>query len=412
MTGRYPHRNGTTTFKPHDPDVITLPEILAGNGYRLGLMGKTGHTLPQKHDVFDTVIDGAALQGGRNPELYESFAGRFIADSEAADRPFFLNINLHDPHRPFAGSPPETGFEERVQALVRRVVQGAGLADDIPGLAYWGHPSVSARHDEADVYIPGFLPDLPEIRAELATYQTSVKRADETVGRIFDLLDRQGVRENTVFVFLTDNGIHMPFAKANLYPFSTRAALSVVWPQGGFDARVDREAFVSSIDIMPTLLDLLGIAKPPYLDGSSFLDTLTASGKRHRDGIFTQRHSFPMRAYQDGVHSYIFNEWADGETPFQAFFLDNPSANAMREAARDDPAIQRRWDLFVYRTREELYDLKRDPWCLNNLAEESSMRETLARYRDTLKSHLASSDDNLRAAYEAFVDGESLSSRA
>ena len=109
-------------------------------------------------------------------------------------RPFFLMANSHDPHRPFYGNDKAEWYDEL----------------DPPARP----PSRTFEPDE--VVIPGFLPDLPEVRLEIAEYYNSVRRCDDTVGRLLDVLDEAGVAENTLVMFLSDNGMAFPFAKTNV----------------------------------------------------------------------------------------------------------------------------------------------------------------------------------------------------
>ena len=101
----------------------------------------------------------------------------------------------------------------------------------------------SRTFDPEEVVIPEFLPDLPDVRLEIAEYYNSVRRCDDTVGRLLDVLDEAGVAENTLIMFLSDNGMAFPFAKTNCYLNSTRTPFLARWPAVIQAGRVDTEPF-------------------------------------------------------------------------------------------------------------------------------------------------------------------------
>jgi len=156
MTGRYPHNNGALGFDPIDMDVPTLQEQLNRVGYLNGIMGKEKHYQPTEKYCWDYyVTEGDLASGlgiGRDPDLYYQYALEFFNRAASQNRPFFLSANAHDPHRPFAGSQQEMN----------------AWGEDLPVFRRQILPE--------EVTVPGFLPDLPEIRLEIAEYYTSVYR--------------------------------------------------------------------------------------------------------------------------------------------------------------------------------------------------------------------------------------------
>ncbi|MDO9460358.1 MAG: sulfatase-like hydrolase/transferase, partial [Alphaproteobacteria bacterium] len=346
FTGRFPHRNGTTAFRAGDEDIAVLPELLQRAGYLTGLAGKTTHTLPNRHDTFDRIWNERDLGGGRSPDRYYQVTKAFIAEAKNQGKPFFLNLNSTDPHRPFSGSPEDKDL----------TVQMLNLASSIDP---FDTDILKARaigeriYDPSEIYLPKFLPDIPEIRDELSFYYSSVARADKMVGRVMEALAESGMDNNTLVIFLSDNGIHMPFAKANVYPFSTAASLIIRCPSIVPAREVDDKNFINTVDLMPTILDFLDMDKIDHLDGNSFKGLLVDGiARKHMQNCFTYRHEdHPMRAAHDAEFSYIYNLWSDGKTEFQKFFLNNPSADAMRRHSKDDPAIAARYNHFVYRQK-------------------------------------------------------------
>jgi N-sulfoglucosamine sulfohydrolase len=229
MTGRYPHRYGSEGFNPIARNVPTLQERLHAAGYLNGILGKVSHLLPERKYHWDFRQDFYELNCGRDPRRYYTFAKEFFDRANRARRPFFLMANSHDPHRPFALS------EEEKEASKQ---QWKGQQIDPRGV-----PDPSRVYRPEEVSTPGFLPDLPRIRTDAANYHNSVRRCDDTVGAVLRALRESGRESNTLVMFLSDNGMDFPFAKANCYLHSTRTPWIV---RGrGASGRVPPMAFIS-----------------------------------------------------------------------------------------------------------------------------------------------------------------------
>jgi N-sulfoglucosamine sulfohydrolase len=195
MTGRYPHNNGAPGFQPIADDVPLLQERLKSAGYLNGSIGKTRHLQPTERFGWDLGADADNpgegiwmhhLGNGRDMELYKSYMTNFLQLAKNKEQPFWLMLNTHDPHKPFYGD--------------------GGDEFDYP---------VSRVYTPGEIEVPGFLPDLPEVREELARYYTSVRRADDIVGAILKILEDEGFLENTMVMFISDNGSSFPISKGN-----------------------------------------------------------------------------------------------------------------------------------------------------------------------------------------------------
>ena len=249
MTGNFPQANGSIGFYPLNAAAVTLPQMLQAEGYLLGIMGKVDHLQPAAKFPWDFARSGSELGAGRDPARYYAETRAFLARAKADQRPFFLMANSHDPHRPFSGS------EGEVRQLAKWESKDArrGETEAMPVF-----PAPSRIYAPSEIAVPGFLPDLPEIRKEVAQYYSSVRRCDDTVGRILQALEDEGLQERTIIIFLSDNGIAVPFAKSNCYLASTRTPLIVSWPGRVAAGSVEREHFVSTVDLLPTILEALG----------------------------------------------------------------------------------------------------------------------------------------------------------
>jgi len=392
MTGRYPHRSGGEGFYyVRFGDVPILPDILRRRaGYRVGILGKVKHSTPHADFQWDMVQDMPELGQGRNPQAYHDYASGFIREAKAAGAPFFLMANSHDPHRPFHGNDQAKWYDPATQ--------------DPPAVI----PSRTFKPDE--VTTPGFLPDLTDVRLEVSEYYSSVRRCDDTVGRILDALVENGVEGDTLVIFISDNGMSFPFAKTNCYLNSTRTPWIMRWPGRIPSESVDRAHFVSGIHITPTMLEAAGLEPVDGIDGQSILPLFAGVDQPGRDMVFTQffqtsgRNNYPMRCVQDRRFGYIFNPWSDGETAFRNESQAGRTFRAMREAATDDPALAARVDLFLHRCTEELYDLAADHNSLVNLAGDPAHAADLERMRAALGAWMERTGD---PALEAFRNRDS-----
>lgn len=393
MTGRYPHRSGGEGFfNLRKPNVPILPALLRAHGYQVGILGKYGHSTPYADFQWDAVYDQADLGQGRNPSIYRQRAADFVSQSKSSGKPFCLMLNSHDPHRPFYGNDVAAWYQGDNAATI---------------------PSRVFAPDE--VTTPGFLTDLPEVRHEISEYYSSVRRCDDTVGETLAMLREQGLEDNTIVLFLSDNGMAFPFAKTNCYLNSTRTPWIMRWPAVIQPGAIDREHFVTGIDILPTLLDAADIDAPEGIDGQSFLPVLRGETQAGRELAFTQFHqtagknNYPMRCVQSRQFGYIFNPWSDGERVFKNESQAGRTFNAMQAAAERDPDIAARVALFLYRVTEEFYDFANDPNALNNLIDDPAYQDAINALRAELEHWMEQTAD---PALECFRHRNSPVARA
>ncbi len=385
MTGRYPHRNGAEGFQPINTSVTTLQEELHKSGYLNGILGKVKHLAPIEKFKWDMARDMGELGQGRNPKLYYKFARDFFQQAANNDRPFFLMANSHDPHRPFHGSLQEqNNFKKFLKDI----------------------PPPSRVYREEEISVPGFLPDIPDVRKEIAQYYSSARRCDDTVGAVLRALRESGLEENTLTMFLSDNGMALPFAKTNCYLHSTRTPWIARWPGKIKPGTVDNRHFISGIDFMPTVLDAAGLSQTKGMDGFSFLPALLGKRQANRDNVFTQFHQtsgrnrYPMRCIQNQRFGYIFNPWSDNERVFKNESQSGLTFKAMQAAAKTDPKIAARVKLFQYREVEEFYDFANDPDALYNLSENPKYKKELDKMRNELLNWMELTDDPALEALE------------
>lgn len=379
MTGRYPHKSGGEGFfNLRAPNVPILPELLREEGYQVGILGKIGHSTPYAEFQWDMSRNMYDLGYGRNPSLYRQHTSNFLAQAKKDNSPFFLMLNSHDPHRPFYGNDNPEWYTEH----------------DKPSAAI---PSKTFTPEE--ITPPGFLPDLPDVRLEIAEYYNSVRRCDDTIGAVLDSLREAGYEDNTLVIFLSDNGMAFPFAKTNCYLNSTRTPWIMRWPKQIQAGRVDSKHCISGIDLMPTLLEAVGIGPISDVDGQSFLPVLCGEEQDNRELTFTQFHqtankrNYPMRCVQNRRFGYIFNLWSNGVREFKNESQAGRTMNAMQAASGKDPHIEQRVDHFLYRVPEEFYDFENDPDALCNLIDDPQYTSEIQSLQNELESWMEKNSD-------------------
>ena len=395
MTGRYPHNSGALGFTKIKPDVPTLPETLQKNGFMTGILGKTEHVVPSRTKAFGYSRDRSEMDNGRSQELYGQFAAEFLGQVKKEGKPFFLMVNAHDPHRPFDNRKPA---DQRIVAEETGDKKNKGRRADYPA------PSRIYQPDE--IVIPGFLPDLPPIREEIAQYYSSVSRADDVVGRVLIELENAGFTKNTLVMLKSDHGIPVPFAKTNVWRHSTLTPWIVRWPGIVKPGIHETEHVVAGVDFAPTILDVLGLDPMTGMDGRSFLPVLKGKKQKGREFAYTHINtiasgrSYTMRSLQGKRYGLIWNGWHDGETAFKNESMSGLTWKAMAKAAENDPALARRVKHYLYRTPFEFYDYENDPDALSNLIGEDQHAKSISRYGKELNRIMKKTEDHETARYQ------------
>jgi N-sulfoglucosamine sulfohydrolase len=377
LTGLYTHTNGQYGLAhfPHNShtfaSVRSLPRLLRDAGYRTGILGKL-HVLPPAVYPFEFELTGP-FDANRNVAEMARQARKFFADS--GNKPFALVVGFGDPHR------------------IRD-----GFGNDKP---YKGVPET--RYSAKDVRLPYFLPDEPDARQELAEYYQAASRLDLGVGLILDALRETGNADNTLVLFLSDNGIPFPGAKTTLYDPGIHLPLIVSSPREKRRGHACN-AMVSWVDILPTILDWTGVKPPSPLPGRSILPILDEDDPRGWDVVYGSHvfHQitmyYPMRMIRTRQHKYILNLAHQLDFPFASDLHDSRTWQGILR--RNGKTLgQRSVDAYVHRPREELFDLEKDPDELKNGAGESSHAAVLAELRKRLRQWQEKTQDPWSVKY-------------
>ncbi|MBN8817884.1 MAG: sulfatase [Sphingomonas sp.] len=384
MTGLVPHRSGGTGFTPVNAGTPTLVTLLKEQGYYTAGIHKVDHMLPQDCFPWDF------LQQSKDRSTLVHANGFRVALEEARNgkKPFFINCNSNDPHRPFYGSP-----------------QADKVDHD-----HTGPYKVAREVGPEDVVIPPHLDDLPEIRRELSQYWNSAQRLDIAIGNILRVLDESGERDNTVVMFCSDHGMPFPFAKATCYEHGTRVPVLISWP--GMGAPRDFTELTTHCDILPTLLDLLGVRAPANLDGQSWLPLIMGSAAFERAFTVTYVNtlssgvSYPMRAIQDHRYALLFTPWSDGKLKYRSESMMGLTFNAMVEGAKIDSKIAARVEQCTVGIPMAFYDLEADPGQRRNLAADKRHAARIERMADALLKDMERTGDPELANIKAILKGE------
>lgn len=381
-TGLYGHNSGVMGFMKmqEDSNIPQIMELFRDQGYRVGVMSKVDHSTPMESFQWDYTVQQGELGRGRSPSLYYQKAVEFLNSCKESGKPFYFMVNSDDPHRPFFN--PEEPLKR-------------------------GMERPSRIYNENEIVIPGFLPDLPGVRKEVSHYYNSVKRLDDTFGKVMQALDESGFRDNTLVVFMSDNGIAFPFAKCDNYYASNRTPLIARYPGVIKPGRVDEKHFIAEVDYLPTIMEAAGFNPPEKLDGVSRWPVYLGREQENEGVIFTQIDSkawgkpmpmraqaTPMRGIQTGEYLYIFNAWVNGKRIY-ANNNEGLAMQSMQKAAVSNPEIAERVNFFRYRVPEEFYDLKNDPNCLNNLIDDPDYAEQMNTMREKLAEKMKKTDDPL-----------------
>lgn len=351
LTGLYNHANGQygLAHAAHHfvslPNIKSLPVLLRDAGYRTACAGKF-HVEPEPTYHFDQYINGGA------PARMADACKSLIAD--AGEQPFFLYFCPTEPHRPF-----------------RR--EG------------------SAPIDPQDVSVPSYLPDIPECREELAAYYGSIERCDSGLLRLIAILKETGRWDDTLIVYLSDNGAPFPGAKTTLYDPGTRLPCIVRNP---FDKKQGTicDAMINWADITPAILDFAGASHDPAaFHGRSFLNAMRDEHPSGWDEVYGS-HTFhevtmyyPMRSIRTRRHKLIFNIAHPLEYPAASDLWNSTTWQAVLNRNIQQYG-QRLVQAYLHRPRFELYDLENDPNETQNIAESESAKAIAQELKDKLRA--------------------------
>ncbi len=380
LTGQHFWRLGTgANLRGELPETaVTYPELLAKAGY------ETGHW---RKSYGPGKLQGRWLVNHPAGKNYQKGLPQFL-DQLPAGKPFCFWLGASDPHRPY-----EPG-------------SGAKSGLDLDKIKLFAH-----------------FPDTPTIRGDVADYYFEVNRFDSDVGKAVELLKERGLLDNTIIVVTGDHGMPFPRGKSNVYDSGARVPLVIRWGSKIQPGRVVDD-FISTTDLAPTFLQAAGLPIPPEMTGKSLLPLLEekSSGRLAPDErayvLFgKERHTqaqeapqsggYPMRALRNHdfllIHNLDPTRWPNGTPNYERAFVrgawyadtDNgpTKADIIHNQDQDD-AHRRAYELsFAKRPEWELYDMKKDPSQLQNVAADPAYAAPLKKLQDQLNADLRATGD-------------------
>jgi N-sulfoglucosamine sulfohydrolase len=352
LTGRYPHSTGAPELHmPLPSDQLLFAGELQKAGYFTAVAGK--YHIGPKRAEFDTIYGG-------HPSGCEYWLEAL--QNRPKDKPFFLWLAALDPHRDYF---PNT---------------------------------IPEPHRPEDVIVPPNLPDNDSTRKDLALYYDEISRMDSYIGEVMAELKNQGVDENTLVIYMTDNGRPFPRAKTRMYDSGIKTPFIVRWPEKLEKGTTN--ALVSSIDIAPTFCELAGAGISETYQGISFVPVLENYSAKTRDYIAAEHNWHDYQAHERAIrnHKYLYIRNAFPE------LTASPPADALRSITYQEmirmykagELNENQLDCFIApRPAEELYDVENDPYQLHNLAENAEYVSALNEMRKLLDNWIVEFDDKI-----------------
>ena len=418
LTGMPIHQNGMyglqqslnhfRSFDENSTQYVSLPQtigrILSNNGYVTGLIGKY-HVAPRQVYYFDYLkseVTGYDIDSiGRNITLMHQLMIDFLDNHVDNNQSFFLEMAFHDTHRGCVNNKADGAFCS---------YYGNGTGDNgiIPD---W----TPVTYDYKTLDLPYWIPDTVPARKDYASYLTSFSRLDQGVGLFLKEFEQRGLLNDTLIIFSSDNGPCFPSAKTNLYEEGQLEPYMISIPEFwdeenrqniiksqlknpeygkkyGDDAPglIYTDYLASNFDILPTILDYLGVEFPDYklnsktveLTGHSLLDVVTNKQTTNTRGtnIFGSHvmHEvtmyYPMRIARNDKYRLIHNLYY--QAPYH-IASDLYLAATWQELLNNTLAGQdthwfKNLSEYTFRAEWEMFDIDNDPMQLNNLAYNSS----------------------------------------
>lgn len=352
LTGRYPHSTGAPELHmPLPADQVLFAGELQKAGYYTAVAGK--YHIGNPRSEFDSIYGGG-------PSGCENWVRAM--ENRPKDKPFFMWLAAMDPHRNYQPN------------------------------------AIPEPHDPSRVIVPPYLPDADSTRKDLALYYDEISRLDSYLGKVMQVLKKQGVDNNTMVIYMTDNGRPFPRAKTRLYDSGIKTPFIVRWPAKIQKGRTD--ALISSIDIAPTLCELAETALPETFQGVSFVPVLYNPLATVREYIAGEHNWHDYQAFERAIRNkqylYIRNSFPEFNASPPADAVGSLTYQEMIKMYKNGELTDNQIDCFVSpRPEEELYDVVLDPYQFHNLAENPDCEATMEKMRNMLDEWIIQFNDTI-----------------
>lgn len=267
-----------------------------------------------------------------------------------------------------------------------------------------GTVPAKTRLDQATLNLPGHLPDLPEVRRDVARYHDIMTATDKQIGKILAQLKKDGLSEDTIIFYYGDHGGPTPRGKRYLHDTGVRIPMIVHVPEkwqslSPFTPGKPSDEVVAFVDLAPTVLSLAGIKDDPKMQGRPFLGkNRSEPAKDHSAFLYADRFDEIYglrRGLTDGKFKYVRHftphVWA---APYSFYQFQMPSWVAWQKAWKEGKLKGVQASIWENdQPTEELYDTRNDPWELKNLAKDPAFKKRLTTMRAALKSKMSTIRD-------------------
>jgi arylsulfatase A-like enzyme len=353
------------------PDVKAFPELLRQSGYYT-FVGYGGWVISNKKDY----------QFGTPFTIWDEDSETASWQGRAPGQPFFGMVTLATTHESFLF--PETPIHDTELARTVAARNARLLA---------GKKHVT---DPETVIVPPWLPDVPEVRAEIATQYDNIAFTEKKLALLLADLERDGLADNTVVIVTTDHGDGFPRAKRSIYDSGIRVPMMIRFPDR-HDAGHERSDLVSFVDLAPTILSAAGAPTPGWLQGRDFLGSGLNARNRYVFAASDRMDAWMDRskAVRDSRYKLIRNYQPDVPLLQPVAFRENLRSMHALEHWRDADGLTEIQQTYfdTPRAPTELYDLRNDPEETVNLADNDAYADVKTRLASAMDSWLARTPD-------------------
>lgn len=355
FTGLYPMKHGSyQNHKPVYPNIKGIGTYLADLEYKVGLTGKDHST---KSFPFD-ILNGFQKNCIASTDEYQlDDIKQYIT---ANDQPFCLFVMSINPHKPWdLGDPSEFKADRLV--------------------------------------LPPNLVDTKETRAEYCKYLAEIRRLDNQVGDLNKLIKEVKLEDNTIFIFLGEQGPQLPGGKWTCWDFGQKSSMLVRWPKV-ISPKKRSSALVQYEDITPTLIEIAGGKVPAGLDGQSFLSVLKGDDKGSRTyayGMYNnipEGPAYPSRSIRDGHYKLILNLTPDQSYAIK-WYTNDVVWKSWQAQAQTNTQSAFLYNRVTTRPAVEFYDMRKDPYELKNLANDNNYQAMIGKYKTALDQWMQEQGD-------------------
>ncbi|XP_030759197.1 N-sulphoglucosamine sulphohydrolase [Sitophilus oryzae] len=403
QNGMYGLHQGVNHFDSFN-NVESLPKILKKNNIRTGIIGKK-HVGPAEAYPFDyaqTEENNSILQVGRNITHIKLLTREFL--NSTLDKPFFLYVAFHDPHRCGHTNPEYGQFCEKFG----NGEEGMGVIQDWQPIDY--------QWDE--VQVPYYVPNTEAARRDISAQYTTISRLDQGVGLVLKELENAGHLNDTLIIYSSDNGIPFPNGRTNLYDSGIAEPMFIFSPLHKKRRNQVTNSLSSLLDLVPTLLDWYEINKTviitkQILTGKSLLPLLVKEpADTSKEAVFASHNLheitmyYPMRMIRTQRYKLIHNINYGSSFPIdQDFYLSPTFQDILNKTKANQPTGWFKTLKNYYERPEwELYDLKHDPSEVINLAGKPNMEDTLQELKSRLIDWQGKTEDPWICAPHAVLE--------